>query len=268
MNLEPLVTFVSLSLNMDSDLLHIAIQAAAEVSPVLRDFHAQPLEVFTKSDYSPVTLADQAAHDIIFHRLSQTGFPIISEEGKGIEGSISHPAFWLVDPLDGTKEFIKKRNEFTINIAFIENGVAIAGIIAIPMERCIWVGASGALHKLSEADIEHGIYSKPATQVVNQQRTIVTSLSHPHPKINEFIAQERVQHPNLEVVSAGSSLKLCLAAIGSNTIYPRFAPCMIWDVAAGDAILRAAGKKIVQLSNGESIDYTAHSWVVPPFIAG
>ncbi|MBI1266900.1 MAG: 3'(2'),5'-bisphosphate nucleotidase CysQ [Cryomorphaceae bacterium] len=253
---------------MDSDLLHTAIKATQAVAPVLRHFQAQPIEVFTKADHSPVTAADQAAHDLIYTFLSKTGYPIVSEEGAMEESPIAYPAFWLVDPLDGTKEFIKKSKEFTVNIAFIKHGVAIGGVIGIPMEGTIWVGSlDKGLHILTEDDVAHGVFEKKANIIQHERRKIVTSLSHPHPKITEFIAKERLQFPELEVVAAGSSLKFCQTAIGSNTIYPRFSPCMLWDVAAGDAILRAAGKKITQLSNGDPINYNAASWIVPPFIA-
>jgi 3'(2'), 5'-bisphosphate nucleotidase len=253
---------------MDSDLLRIAIQATLAVAPVLRDFHAQPIEVFTKADNSPVTAADQAAHDIIYSFLSKTGHPIVSEEGDMKEGPITYPAFWLVDPLDGTKEFIKKRNEFTVNIAFIEHGIAIGGVIGIPMEGTIWVGSiSNGLHILSEDEVAQGVFENKAKMIQHERRTIVTSLSHPHPKITDFIAKEKIAFPDLSVVAAGSSLKFCQTAIGSNTIYPRFAPCMIWDVAAGDAMLRAVGKSIVQIENQQPINYTDKNWYVPPFIA-
>ncbi len=160
---------------MDSDLLRIAIQATLAVAPVLRDFQALPIEVFTKADKSPVTAADQAAHDIISSFLSKTGFPIVSEEGDMKEGPITYSAFWLVDPLDGTKEFIKKRNEFTVNIAFIEHGVAIAGVIGIPMEATIWVGsARNGLHILTEDDVAQGVFEKKAKIIQHKRRTIVT----------------------------------------------------------------------------------------------
>ena len=184
------------------------------------------------------------------------------------EGPITYSAFWLVDPLDGTKEFIKKRNEFTVNIAFIEHGVAIAGVIGIPMEATIWVGsARNGLHILTEDDVAQGVFEKKAKIIQHKRRTIVTSLSHPHPKITDFIAKEKIEFPDLEVIAAGSSLKFCQTAIGSNTVYPRFAPCMIWDVAAGDAMLRAVGKSIVQIENQQPINYTDKNWYVPPFIA-
>lgn len=193
-----------------------------------------------KSDNSPITKADQAAHKCIVNFLEQTDLPILSEEGKTISYEIRKDweYFWMIDPLDGTKEFIKKNGEFTVNIALIHDGQPIIGVVYAPVLDLMYWGnrtegawkqeGNGAIAKLE----------KPQSIEV---KTIVASRSHLSQETQTFIEQ----YPEAEVISMGSSLKFMLVAEGKAQLYPRFSPTMEWDTAASQAIVEAANLKVL-----------------------
>jgi len=193
-----------------------------------------------KEDRSPVTLADEEAHDILvagLRRLDRS--PIVSEEmeAAAFQRRRSWRRFWLVDPLDGTKEFIKKRAEFTVNVALIQDGEPILGVVLAPaLDLLYWaVKGEGAWREDKDGRTER-IYSTPPEP--GAALTVVESLSHPSAELEAYLQTI----PVARRVKAGSSLKFCWVAEGRADIYPRLGPTMEWDVAAGDCVFRQSGK--------------------------
>jgi 3'(2'), 5'-bisphosphate nucleotidase len=217
-----------------------------------------------KEDRSPVTLADEAAHEILVSGLREidSDTPIISEEAEAASADDrrSWRRFWLVDPLDGTKEFLKRRAEFTVNVALIEDGEPVLGVVLAPaLDLLYWaVKGEGAWREEKGKPAER-IYSTPAAP--GTPLTVVESLSHPSPELEEYLKTISVARR----VKAGSSLKFCWVAEGRADIYPRLGPTMEWDVAAGDCVHRQSGR------NGERtspLTYNKPDLRNPSFVIG
>jgi 3'(2'), 5'-bisphosphate nucleotidase len=202
---------------------------------------AAEAQVREKEDRSPVTLADEAAHRVLVEGLLRIdpATPVVSEEAEaaGFESRRGWPRFWLVDPLDGTKEFIKRRAEFTVNVALIEHGEPVLGIVLAPaLDLLYWAVKGGGAWREEKTGPAKRIYSsQPAP---GSPLTVVESLSHPSPELEEFLQTI----PVARRVKAGSSLKFCWVAEGRADIYPRLGPTMEWDVAAGDCVYRQSGR--------------------------
>ena len=200
-----------------------------------------------KEDRSPVTLADEVAHDILVQGLRRIdpGTPVVSEEAEAASFEIrrSWRRFWLVDPLDGTKEFIKRRAEFTVNVALIENGEPVFGIVLAPaLDLLYWAVKGEGAWREEKGGLPERIYSSepsPGTPL-----TVVESLSHPSSELEEYLKTI----PVARRVKAGSSLKFCWVAEGRADVYPRLGPTMEWDVAAGDCVYRQSGRTGERLS--------------------
>jgi len=198
-------------------------------------------EVREKSDQSPLTLADEAAHSILVQGLRKLdpATPVVSEEGDiaPFETRREWHRFWLVDPLDGTKEFIKRRAEFTVNVALIESGEPVFGVVLAPaLELLYWaVKGEGAWREEKSGPAQRIYSSRPAS---GTPLTVVESLSHPSAELEEYLRTI----PVAQRVKAGSSLKFCWVAEGRADIYPRLGPTMEWDVAAGDCVYRQSGR--------------------------
>ena len=219
-----------------------------------------------KDDKSPLTEADKNAHLKILEGLSGIGFPILSEEGRSIpfDERKNWDYFWMVDPLDGTKEFVKRNGEFTVNIALIHQQKAILGVIYVPVKDELYFGADGigAFKVDSFSKVVETNNLKDWMSTVNQlpkkldrPYTIVGSRSHMSPETEEFINKRKAEKGNLEIISVGSSLKLCMVAEGKADDYPRFAPTMEWDTAAGQAIVEAMGGKVINWKTQERMMY-------------
>jgi 3'(2'), 5'-bisphosphate nucleotidase len=198
-------------------------------------------DIREKDNRTPVTLADEVAHDILVEGLRQLdpGTPVISEEAEAasFESRRAWERFWLVDPLDGTKEFIKRRAEFTVNVALIEQGEPVLGVVLAPaLELLYWAVKGGGAWKEEKDGPAERIYSTPAAP--GTPLTVVESLSHPSPELEEYLQTIAVGRR----VKAGSSLKFCWVAEGRADIYPRLGPTMEWDVAAGDCVYRQSGR--------------------------
>jgi 3'(2'), 5'-bisphosphate nucleotidase len=200
-----------------------------------------PADIREKSDRSPVTLADEVAHGLLLEGLRQIdpATPVVSEEAEAApyETRRGWRRFWLVDPLDGTKEFIKRRAEFTVNVALVENGEPVLGVVLAPaLDLLYWaVKGEGAWREEGEDRVERIYSSAPAP---GTPLTVVESLSHPSPELEEYLQTI----PVARRVKAGSSLKFCWVAEGRADLYPRLGPTMEWDVAAGDCIYRQSGR--------------------------
>ena len=238
--------------------LKIATDAALEAGREIMRIYDDPSQDFgieRKADNSPLTLADKAAHNCIVRHLEPTGIPILSEEGAHLpyEERKAWKRLWVVDPLDGTKEFIKKNGEFTVNIALVEDGSPVLGVIYVPVKDVLYSGVVGRPCSLPLAP-KHDAF------------VIVASRSHLTPETEEYIEQMRREHGEVQLISSGSSLKICLVAEGTADVYPRFAPTMEWDTAAGDAIARAAGRKVVDARTGQPLTYNKPDLHNPWFI--
>lgn len=222
----------------------VADALRAEVTALARDagtailaHYGRPIEVERKRDQSPLTLADQAAHGIIVEGLAALdgAIPVISEEGEipAYGARRDWRRFWLVDPLDGTKEFIKRNGEFTVNIALVDEGEPVLGVIFAPaLDLLYFATRDGGTWRESGPGDRTRIFSR--ARAPEAALTVVESRSHPSPEMEEFLRTVRV---GARVV-AGSSLKFCWVAEGRADVYPRFGPTMEWDVAAGDCIYR------------------------------
>ncbi|MBQ6190741.1 MAG: 3'(2'),5'-bisphosphate nucleotidase CysQ [Bacteroidaceae bacterium] len=256
------------------NLLKIAIVAAHEAAEEIMRVYQDPRQNFDieeKSDKSPLTRADRAAHKCIVRHLSQTGIPILSEEGAHLpyEERKEWHRLWVVDPLDGTKEFIKKNGEFTVNIALVEDGSPVLGVILVPVTGMIYFGIVGmGAWKTTSSSLGKGneVLHLDGDAEREDVYTIVASRSHLNPETEQYISQMRNLHKAVKLISSGSSLKICLVAEGKADVYPRFAPTMEWDTAAGDAIIRASGKQIVNAETGQPLIYNKPDLHNPWFI--
>jgi 3'(2'), 5'-bisphosphate nucleotidase len=221
-------------------------------------------EAAAKADGSPVTAADQAAEDVILPQLRALtpSIPVVSEEeaSKGLSPSVTGARFWLVDPLDGTREFLKGNGEFTVNIALIENGAPVLGIVVAPALNETYAGAAPGSATLTDAVGERAIHVRP---VPDEGLTVMGSRSHgDSAAMDAFLAGRRVA----QFRAAGSSLKLCLIARGEADLYPRLGTTMEWDIAAGHAVLNAAGGRVTLLDGG-AFTYGKPDYRNPHFVA-
>jgi 3'(2'), 5'-bisphosphate nucleotidase len=242
----------------------LLIEASLKAGEEILKIYAQDFDVETKSDESPLTQADKNAHLAIVSFLEQTGLPILSEEGKHMDFSErkSWNQFWLVDPLDGTKEFVKKNGEFTVNIALIENGLPVYGIIYAPVLKKLFVGNVGTEAWVANeveptTSIDQILAQKLSIPVTKpaQPYIVVASRSHFSDETKVFVEELKQSKGEVDFASMGSSLKICLVAEGKADIYPRFGPTMEWDTGAGHAIAKAAGKMVTDHTTGEEMRY-------------
>ena len=236
---------------MLSTFENAALEAGRKIIEIFRAGCA----VSTKADATPVTLADHEAEIIILAHLSRDfpDIPVIAEESvaAGHVPDIAGRPFFLVDPLDGTREFVDKRKEFTVNIAYIENGVPLAGIVYAPALGVAFVGESGSAEKLHVGDdFTVNRREKIAVRDEPEHRLALASRCHNSPATDSFLKKHAIS----ECTNIGSSLKFCLLAEGKADVYPRFTRTMEWDTAAGDAVLRAAGGTTLTL-DGQPLGY-------------
>jgi len=245
--------------------LSIAIKASLEAGKrIMEIYENEHFEVDFKGDDSPLTKADLASHEIIMSYLQDTGIPVLSEEGKDIpyEDRKSWSQLWIVDPIDGTKEFIKKNGEFTVNIALVKNQIPILGVIYVPALKELYFAdkdnGSYKLNDIFEFTSLEAITSKANKlpfNIKSEAYTVVASKSHLTPETEEYIASLEKEHGKVETISKGSSLKLCMVAEGVAQQYPRFAPTMEWDTAAGQAICTFAGKTVMDYTTKKEMLY-------------
>ena len=244
-------------------LIDICLKASNAILDIYEKSDTKEMEIEYKSDNSPLTLADRISHEIIcsFLKEQYPETPILSEEGSKISYSERKKwdKFWLVDPIDGTKEFIKKNGEFTINIALIKDKKPSIGIVYAPALKKCWYGTDEGAFIL-----ENGVRKKIRINTeISEPIRVVASRSHSSPMLDVFLDSIN----DYELVSMGSSLKICLVADGSADVYPRLAPTMEWDTAAAHAILKSAGGNLIDLSTNKEMVYNRENLKNSHFIA-
>lgn len=246
-------------------MLQLARSAAQKASvEIMKVYRSGDFGTERKNDYSPLTLADRNADRVITSTLSESAIPVLSEEGQNIPYEVrkSWKRFWLVDPLDGTKEFLKRNDEFTVNIALIENSRPILGVVLIPATGREYY----AVHKAGAFEVVDGASKPiPGRTPVPLDRDgirVVASRSHLSEDTKAFIANLR----NPQMISAGSSLKFLLVATGQADVYPRFGPTMEWDTAAAHAVISEVGLGVRRVGSGEELRYNKEELRNPGFL--
>lgn len=253
------------------NLLATALQAVVEASAEIMKVYSGSFASRYKEDGSPVTDADFASNQVLVNQLAETGIPVISEEmrAEDYERRKSWKRCWSVDPLDGTKEFLKRNNEFAICVALIENGVPTLGIIANPVKEEILVGGTEIpVAWLPFAGIrqpEKWQFLEPKTNI-SQPLVLACSRTHHSGNMLEYVESLRAKFGAMELLKKGSALKFFDLALGLADVYPRFAPTMEWDIAAGQAILTALGGCVVNPETGKPLSYNKESLYNPHFI--
>ncbi|WP_242155855.1 3'(2'),5'-bisphosphate nucleotidase CysQ [Aestuariivivens sediminis] len=247
--------------------LKIAIRASLIAGEEILKIYHSDFSIGYKDDKSPLTQADLVSNEIIRNKLETTGIPIISEESKQVSYSTrkSWSQCWIVDPIDGTKEFIKKNGEFTINIALIKNGITTLGIIYVPVDKALYYTNSNKTraYKTVIQDVNHPLehilfQDEHSIQLSLEHHTkvrVVGSRSHMNQETLNYVESLKEKGKQVDIVSKGSSLKFCLMAEGKADIYPRFAPTMEWDTAAGQAICEAVGLKVIDQQTDKPMTY-------------
>ena len=251
-------------MNLDSRTISRVSEIARQAGSAIMGIYNGDFNVELKGDHSPLTCADKASHEVIVAGLQENfpEIPILSEEGQEIPFAqrTGWTRFWLVDPLDGTKEFIKRNGEFTVNIALVEGNKPIFGVVYVPAQDRLYCGVVG-----QGAFVQNGGDPTFPIQVRSEAPeaglTVVMSRSHPSPELEDFLKDIKVA----EALPVGSSLKLCVVAEGKADLYPRLGPTMEWDTAAGQAVVESAGGKVVDLA-GQPLRYNKENLLNKYFV--
>lgn len=253
-------------------MLQIVIKAGIDAGQeILKIYNSDEFDVKFKKDESPLTKADIAAHKKIVAQLETTGIPVLSEEGADIPYNVRSKwdSYWLIDPLDGTKEFINRNGEFTVNIALIKDNYPVLGVVYVPVEDKLYMAEKdkGAfiLENASFSDISNKKEIKSSC-VKDKKILAVSSKSHINSETLDFINNLENKGYSIERKSKGSSLKLCMVAEGLAHVYPRFGPTMEWDTAAAHAICREAGVIVKDFKSGQELIYNKENLLNNHFI--
>ena len=245
-------------MNFPHPLMAPVIELALQAGEVILPFWRAGVEVTAKSDDSPVTAADLAAHHLIVAGLTalDPSIPVLSEEDANIPQSVraGWQRWWLVDPLDGTKEFISGSEEFTVNIALIENGRVVFGVVTMPTNGRFYVGGSGLGAWRGDKDATPVTIQVRDVPAPGEAFTVVASRRHSSPEQERLLAGLSASLGELQLANIGSSLKFCLLAEGAADCYPRLAPTSQWDTAAAQGVLEGAGGEVLDL-NGKAFSY-------------
>ncbi len=260
------------------NLLDLIIHASIEAGKAILEVYDDPdFSIELKNDQSPLTEADLASSAIINKFLKDTPYPVISEEIKNESYAERREwkTCWIVDPLDGTKEFIKRNGEFTVNIALCKDGVPLLGVIYVPVLKELYYAdvPDGRAYKViltGDHLLPEGLFDDSnriyPSQTAADNLRVVGSRSHMNQDTLDFIEEEKKNYNDVEIVSKGSSLKFCLVAEGKADVYPRFAPTMEWDTAAGHCICKAAGLKVTNVKTNRELEYNKENLLNPYFL--
>ena len=250
-----------------TDLRHRLLPVVEEAGAAILDVYGRDFEVAFKDDDSPLTQADLASNRVILAHLKALtpDVPVLSEESADVpwETRRDWTRFWLVDPLDGTKEFVKRNGEFTVNIALIEDGRPVLGVVHAPVLEVTYSSAAGEGAFRRQA---HGSEEPISVASWGRDLVVVASRSHANEATERYLARLREEH-DVDVVAKGSSLKICLVAEGAAHVYPRTGPTSEWDTAAAHAVLEQAGGVMLQADSGERVVYNKQDVLNPHFVA-
>jgi 3'(2'), 5'-bisphosphate nucleotidase len=269
---------------MYHQLLHQTIIAAVLAGKEILDVYDTKFDVEYKDDKSPLTLADKKASDKIIGELKQFNIPVLSEEGvhDSFETRKNWNKLWIVDPLDGTKEFVKRNGEFTVNIALVEDNIPTLGVIYSPVFKDLYFAAKGIgsykiarenfssfIDSIQNSTLENLLSLAQKLPIVSDRKNyvVVASRSHMSTETHQHIEQLKLNHSNVEIVSTGSSIKMCWVAEGVADEYPRFGPTMEWDTAAGQAILQEANASLIDFETKQPMKYNRENLLNNWFIA-
>ncbi|MBR5864207.1 MAG: 3'(2'),5'-bisphosphate nucleotidase CysQ [Alistipes sp.] len=255
-----------------------AVRAGAAIMKI---YKKDDYDINLKSDHTPITIADRMAHNTIKECLGPTRIPVLSEEGREMlyDERRNWEMFFVVDPLDGTKEFIKGNNEFTVNIALVMNNECIASALYVPYHRKMYVAAKGLgaylisnvepaeESALSQGQIEDKLERLPLASAAHEGFRVAVSRSHQTPETHQRIDQMRAEHPDLQLIEQGSSYKFCLLAEGTIDYYIRTTNTYEWDTAAGELILSEAGGSTLSYPDGKALCYNKEDLRNPWFEA-
>ncbi|MDA8422925.1 MAG: 3'(2'),5'-bisphosphate nucleotidase CysQ [Nitrospiraceae bacterium] len=249
-----------------TDLLQSLMAVSRDAGRAVLEVYNSDFAVEQKEDKSPLTLADTRSHGIISAYLKKHfAFPVLSEEGRDIPYGERRTwgYYWLVDPLDGTKEFVKRHGDFTVNIALIHEARPVAGVIYVPVTGVLYYAQKG----VGSFRVENGKITKLPVKGEKDLLTIVGSRSHATPELEQYIQEMKKKYGELEVISCGSSLKFCMVAEGKAEVYPRLGPTMEWDTAAGQIIVEEAGGQVVEFETRTPMLYNKENLLNPFFLA-
>ena len=251
-------------MQLTDKLIEALLTLSEEAGRAILGVYDGPIKVTVKADESPLTQADQAAHRVIEQALEQLTpqWPVVSEESSPERQQLrtQSPCYWLVDPLDGTKEFIQRNGEFTVNIALIRDGAPVFGVVHVPvLGLTYWGGGALGAWRRSDRGVEAIQVRQPLS---GEPLTVVGSRSHSNAQTEAYLATLG----SYELISVGSSLKFCLLAEGRAHLYPRLAPTCEWDTAAAQAVLEGAGGRVETLE-GTPLRYSKTDILNPFFVA-
>jgi len=264
-----------------SGLLHQSVKAALQAGAAIMNIYcSESLRIERKEDDSPLTNADEAAHRIISKALNTGGIPVLSEEGSKLsyDRRKNWKELWLVDPLDGTREFLEENGEFTVNIALIDNNLPVIGVVFAPALETMFFSSSllGSFRvnipgTAGFEDMDMDKILAEATHLPCRVRAgrninMVVSRSHLNDDTKAYIELMKNTSGNIKIVSRGSALKFCMVAEGEADIYPRFGPTFEWDTAAGHAVAAYAGCQVIRYPSGDSLQYNKPDLLNPWFI--
>jgi len=251
-------------------LLEVLIAAVKAAGDEILKIYATDFDVEIKGDDSPLTAADQAANKVLMEYIKEhtPEIPVISEENKEVEYDTRKEwgCFWLIDPLDGTKEFIKKNGEFTVNIALIENGHPLLGVVYQPTTNTFYIGISDESSYKIDSQGEVSVIKNDLHYSKREEVIVVASRSHLSDEVIAFVDKLKADGKKVEFLSAGSSLKFCLVAEGKAHVYPRLGPTMEWDTGAAHAVALGAGLDVINSDNGKPLAYNKENLLNPYFI--
>lgn len=256
---------------LNAQWITLSIEAAITASQKVMEIYETDFDIVFKADHSPVTAADKASSKIIYNILNKTQIPIVSEEESipTYETRKTYDRIWLIDPIDGTKEFIKKNGEFCICIALIHNQNPVFGLIASPTKKEITLGGKGfgAFHFNFDDPNPLSEKNKLSNIQANATKTIAYSRSHLSKRAEQFVDMVRNIYDEPQIIRKGSALKFVDLVKGHADFYPRLAPTMEWDIAAGQAIYEAVGGEVLDFANFEPLKYNKEDLYNPHFIA-
>lgn len=247
------------------------ISIAKDAGKAILAVYNQPFGIEKKDDHSPITLADKHSNDLITKELKKLypDIPVLSEESRQVpfEERKHWKYFWLIDPLDGTREFISKNGEFTVNIALIHDGEPVLGVVYIPVNNTTYYALKNSgSHKIFSDGKVMKLSAKFLHYTARRKVVVIASRSHHSAEVEQFVEQLKQKGKAVDFISAGSSLKFCLMAEGAADVYPRFGPTMEWDTAAAHLIATEAGRKVLNAKTRQPLVYNKEDLQNPWFV--